>query len=86
MPTAFRRRYAEGEIARFDLISGERVCHFFVHPPYGDFPLRCVSLHFFVLGKFDRAGSLVFRRLACGQFVIEKSRGSGPSYELLLHN
>src|SRR5262245_21539736 len=55
---------AEGEIATLDLISGERLCHFFVHSAYGDFPLRCVSLHFFVLGKFDRAGSLVFRRPA----------------------
>ena len=30
---------AEGEIAMFDLILGECVCHFFVHSAYGDFPL-----------------------------------------------
>src|SRR5215813_11459656 len=55
---------AEGKVAKLDLALLERSGHFFVHPAYGDFPLRCVSLHFFVLGKFDRAGSLVFRRPA----------------------
>src|SRR5262245_41360874 len=50
--------------AKLDLVLLERPGHFFVHPSYGDFSLRLVSLHLFVLGQLDRGGGLVFGRTA----------------------
>src|SRR6516225_10747455 len=50
-------------------ISRERAFHFLIRPSYGNFPLRFVTLHLFVLGKFDCGGCLIFRR-AAGNFLL----------------